>query len=119
MTSLGSTDDYFSDLKVLLSNCEREVLDQVDKEMLQELKDKRSTLDSHGTRLKDAANELDWSSDEQREEYIDEMDEALETLDRGLSRIDVDEGVDQNVAQEMRDAARLLSENTVGLMEDL
>lgn len=119
MTSLKTTEEYFSNLRVLLSNCDREVIDDVDKELLQELKSERSELDQHHTRLKNAVDRVEWSSDSEREEYISEMDEAFETLNTGLSQIDVDEGVDSSVAKDMRNAARILSEDTAGIMEDI
>lgn len=119
MTSLSVAEEYFSDLRVLLSNCDRPVLDDVDKDLLQELKDKKADLDRHEKSLKSAVDELEWGSEDQREEYITEMEEAFQTLSTGLSRIDVDGGVPEDLANDMRDAARVLSEDTAGLMEDL
>lgn len=119
MVSLRATEKYFSDFRVLLANCDRQVLDDVDKELLQELKDKESGLERHEKALKRAVDELEWSSDSQREEYIIELEEAVETLNKGLSQIDVGEGVPEDLANDMRDAARILSDDTAGLMEDL
>lgn len=119
MTSLKLTEEYFSDLQVLLASCERQIVDDVDTEMLQELKDKTSELDRHRNTLKNAVDEVEWGSDEKREEYINEMDRALETLNVRLSQIDPDEGVEEDHANEMREAAEIISDDTAGLMEDL
>jgi paraquat-inducible protein B len=119
MTSLKLMEEYFSDLQVLLASCERQIVDDVDTEMLQELKEKKSGLDRHGNTLKSAVDEVEWGSDEKREEYINEMDRALETLNVRLSQIDPDEGVEKDHANEMREAAEILSDDTAGLMEDL
>lgn len=119
MVSLDATYDYFHELGVLLANCDREVIDDVDEQMLQELVDHHQQLDTHVRNLKTNAKKLDWSSDRKLATYLDEIDSAKQTLDTHLSGLDTTTNVDKQVANQLRTAANILKDDTAGVLEDL
>lgn len=119
MGSLNSTYDYFHDLAVLISGADRDVINEVDEEMLQELANHYQELDLHVENLKAKAKKLDWSSESERDAYLDEIDSAKQTLDEHLSNLDTTTSIDKQVVKQLRNATNILKDDAAGVLEDL
>ena len=86
-----------------------------------ELAKMRDDLEFHVKRLRRGAEQLDWSDEDEKRRYLDELNEAAETLDDHLASIDPGDPkpVSTEVRKEMYDCADTLWDDACGILEDL
>ena len=117
-STLERTADYFKELCVLLTGAHRELIDEVDEEMLDELKGKRGGLDRHVESIKSGAQKLDWSSETEKQSYLKEVERHHQTLDEGLQQMSTDKPLPEAEKDRMYEAADELEACAYGILED-
>lgn len=123
ISSLERTDEWLKDLGSELYTAREDLRDpnfeDVTTEALGNLEEFAGEFNHYVDTIESAAQELDWSSETKKQDYLEEVQENKRTLQNGLEQAVDARELSRETYEEMNDAIRELRDCTAGLLEDL
>ena len=116
---LERTEEWFYDICVLATGAANPIRCEADRELQSELKEKQEGVSRRIRVLRRGAREIDWNSEAQRENYIDELAQYEKELTDLLESVSEDEPMPSEEADRLQDIASELHDRAFGILEDI
>lgn len=113
--------EYFQDLTVLAVNCDRSIEVDADVKMVESLREDLTDIERYTHNIIAKARELDgyWESEEEKGEYISQIQKHRDILLEESQAIDPQQGISEERGDKIRNSVNVLDDCAIGIYEDL